>query len=99
LARLRRWPAQMVDAAVVGDAVEPRAQDDRAVVGAQRRVGAQEHVLEGVLGVRARPGQHLPRVREQALAVAVMNDAERLLAARAKQSHELVVRPQAKQWR
>ena len=44
----------MVDAAVVRDAVEPRAHVDRAVVAAQRAERAHEHVLQHVLGVLAR---------------------------------------------
>ena len=46
LGRHRGRPAQLVDAAVVRDAVEPGAQRDRAVVGAQAAVRAQEDVLQ-----------------------------------------------------
>ena len=42
--------AQLVEAAVVGDPVQPRAQRHRAAVGAQRAVGADQDVLDDVLG-------------------------------------------------
>ena len=98
--RRRHRAPQVVDAAVVGDAVEPRAQVHVAVVGAQRAVGAHEDVLQHVLGVLARAGaQHLAHVGEQPLAVAVVDDAERLLAAGAEQRQQLLVRAQAQQRR
>ena len=91
-------PAQLVDAAVVGDAVEPGAHVHRAVVGAQGAVGAHEHVLQHVLGVLARAGrEHLAHVGEQPLAVAVVDDAERLVVAGAEQRDELLVGAQAQQ--
>ena len=78
----RHRPAQVVDAAVVGDAVQPRAHVHRARVGAQRAVGAHEHVLQHVLGVLTRAGaQHLAHVGEQALAVAVVDHPERVVVA------------------
>ena len=92
--------AQVVDAAVVGDAVQPGAQVDVALVGAQRAVGADEDVLQHVLGVLARAGaQHLAHVGEQPLAVAVVDDAERLVAAGAEQREQLLVGAQAQQRR
>ena len=91
-------PAQVVDAAVVGDAVEPRAHVDLALVGAQRAVGAHEDVLQHVLGVLARvPREHLAHVGEQALAVAVVEHAERLVGAGAEQGDELLVGAQAQE--
>jgi hypothetical protein len=56
----RTGPPELVDAAVVGDPVEPRPQRELAAVGAQARVRADEDVLERILGVLRRPGQHLP---------------------------------------
>ena len=53
LGRRRRRPAQLVDAAVVRDAVQPGPERELAVVGPQARVGAHEDVLERVLGVLA----------------------------------------------
>ena len=85
-------PAQVVDAAVVRDAVEPRAHVDRAAVAAQRAERAHEHVLQHVLGVLARvAGEHLAHVGEQALAVAVVQHAERLVGAGAEEGDELLV--------
>ena len=81
------------------DAVEPRAQRHLAVVGAQRAVGAHEDVLQRVLGVLARAGQHLAHVGEQPLAVAVVDDAERLVVAGAEQRHQLLVGAQPQQRR
>ena len=70
-----------------------------AFVGAQRPVGTHEHVLQYVFGVLARSApQHLAHVREQALAIAVMDHAERLVVARAEQGQELVVGAHAQQW-
>ena len=88
----RRRAAQVVDAAVVRDAVQPGAQVHLAPVGAQRPVGAHEHVLHDVLGVLARAGgEHLAHVREQPLPVAVVDRAERLLAAGAEERQQLLV--------
>jgi hypothetical protein len=53
LGRRGHRPAQVVDAAVVRDAVQPGPQRHRAVVVAQRAIGAQEDVLQDVLGIRA----------------------------------------------
>ena len=53
--------AQVVDAAVVGDAVEPGAHVDRALVGAQRPERAHEDVLQHVLGVLARGAESIWR--------------------------------------
>ena len=90
--------AQVVDAAVVGDAVEPRAHVHLAVVGAQRAVGADEHVLQHVLGVLARAGaQHLAHVGEQPLAIAVVDRPERVVAAAPEQREQLLVRAQPQQ--
>ena len=61
------------------------------VVVAQRAVGAQEDVLQDVLGVRARAAQHLARVGEQALAVAVVDGPERVVVAHPEERDELVV--------
>ena len=87
----------MVDAAVVRDAVQPCAQRHRPVVVAQRPIGAQEDVLQDVLGVRARAAQHLARIGEQALAVAVVDGPEGIVVAHPEERHELVVAAQAQQ--
>ena len=92
--------AQVVDAAVVGDAVEPGAHVDRPRVGPQRPERAHEDVLQHVLGVLARPRrEHLADVGEQPLAVAVVEDVERLVRAGPEQREQLVVRPQSQQWK
>jgi len=84
----------------VRDAVEPRADVDLALVVAQRAERAHEHVLEHVLRVLARvAGEHLAHVGEQPLAVAVVQDAERLVGPGAEERHELVVGAEPEQWR
>src|SRR5436190_5294131 len=84
-------PAQLVDAAVVRDLVEPRAKRHRAVVGPQRPVGAQEDVLHRILGVRARSGQHLARISEQTVAVALVDDLGRVLVALPEERYKLLI--------
>ena len=95
----RGGAAQLVDAPVVRDAVQPRAQGEVAPVGPQARVGAHEDLLDGVLGVGGARGEHLTRVGEHPRAVAVVDDPEGILAAGAEQGHELVVGTQAQQRR
>ena len=90
--------AHVVDAAVVGDAVEPRPHGDLAVAGAQGAVGAQEDVLHDVLGLGV-PAQHVAHVGEQALVVAVVEHAERVLAAGAEEREQLLVGAQPQQRR
>ena len=98
--RRRHRAPHVVDAAVVGDAVEPRAQVHVARVGPQRPVRAHEDVLQHVLGVLARRrAQHLTDVGEQPLAVAVVDDAEGLLATGPEEREQLLVRTQAEQRR
>ena len=97
LEHLRRGgqrPPELVYAAVVGHAVQPGSQRQIAVAGPKAGVGADEHLLEGVLGVLA-ARQHLPRVGEQPLVVAVVDRAERLVVAGPEQRHELLIRAQA----
>ena len=95
LARRRHGAAKMVDAAVVGDAVEPGADVDVALVAPQRAERADEDVLQDVLGVLARvAGQHLPHVGEQALAVALIERAECLVRPGTEQGDQLLVRAQ-----
>ena len=91
-------PAELVDAPVVGDAVEPGAQGHRPVVGAQRAVGAHEDVLQGVLGLDRRTGEHPARIGEQPGPVAIVDDAECVLVAETEQRHELVVGPEPQEY-
>jgi hypothetical protein len=93
----RDRPAQLVDAAVVGDAVQPRAERQLPVIGPQTRVRADEHVLECVLGIRPRAGEHLPRVGEQPLPVTVVDRPERLIVAVPEQLDQLLVGTQPQQ--
>ena len=60
----------MVEAAVAGDPVEPRAQVDLALVGEHRSVGVDEDLLQDVFGVLG-GAEHLPAEAEQAALVAV----------------------------
>src|SRR5207302_1311350 len=76
LARDRVRAPDLVDTAVVRDAVQPRPQRDRPAVGPQRHVGADEHVLEDVLRLATRGAEHLPGIGQQAYAVAVVYDPE-----------------------
>jgi hypothetical protein len=99
LGRGARRAAKLIDAAVVCDAVQPRPQCELAVVGAQAGVGTNEYLLQRILGVLGRAGEHLARVREQSLAVPIMDDPERLLVPRAKQRYELLVRTKAQKRR
>jgi hypothetical protein len=55
----------VVEAAVAGDPVEPRARVDRPLVGEHRRVRLDEDLLEHVLGVLGR-AQHVAAERQQA---------------------------------
>ena len=92
--------AEEVHAAVVRHPVQPGPQVHGALVGAQRAVGADEHVLENVLGVLPRASaQHLAHVREQPLAVAIVDRVERLVAAGPEQSQQLLIGAKAQQRR
>jgi hypothetical protein len=100
LDQFRRWrgrPAQLVDAAVVGDPVQPRAQGELAIVGPQSRVCAHEHVLEGILGILVGARQHLAGVGEEPGAVAVVDHPEGVVVALPEQRHKLLVRSQSEQ--
>ncbi len=97
VARFGRELAQQVDAAVVGDEVQPRAQRHGALAGAQRAVGAHEHVLGDVLGILARAAEHLQRVGVQVRVVAVVDRPEGIVVARAEARDELFVRAQPHQ--
>ena len=72
--------AQVVEAAVAGDPVEPGPRVDRPVVGEHRVVGGDEHLLEHVLGVLRRADQ-VPAEGQQARLVAVEEDLEGALVA------------------
>jgi hypothetical protein len=82
----------------VCNAVEPGPKGDVAVIGAEPRVSLHEDVLKRVFCVVPRAG-HLPCVGKQALAIAVVDDPERLVVPSPEQRHQLLVGPQAKQRR
>jgi hypothetical protein len=86
---------KLIDATVVGDPIEPGAEAQLPVRCAEPLVRADEHVLQRVLGILPRTGQHLARICEQPLLVTVVDDAEGLLVAVTEQRHELLVRAQA----
>jgi hypothetical protein len=87
----------VVDAAVVRHAVQPGAQRHGAIVVAQSAVGAQEDVLQHILGVGPRAAEHLARVGEQPRAIAVVDRAERLVVAHPEEGHQLVVGAETKE--
>jgi len=97
LARQGHRPADLIDAVVVRDPVEPGAEHDRAVVATQRARRAHEHLLQRVLGVGVRPAQHLPGVREEDRAVPVVDRDEGFLVALPEQGDELVVGAESQQ--
>jgi hypothetical protein len=87
----------VVDAAVVRDPVQPGTQRHGPVVVAQGTVGAQEDVLQDVLGIRAGGAEHLARVGQQALAIAVVDRPERVVVAHPEERYQLIVGPQSQQ--
>jgi cytochrome c-type biogenesis protein len=93
----RTRPALLVHAAVMRDPVQPGAECEVASIRAQPPVGANEDLLDGVLGVGRAGGEHLPRIGEHARAVAVVDDAERVLVTGPEQGHELLVGAQPQQ--
>ena len=94
----RRGAPEFVDAAVVGHPVEPGPQRKLAAVSAQAGVGPHEDVLQRVLGVLAMR-QHLARVGEQPLPVAVVNHPEGVVVAGPEHCDELLVGAEAKKRR
>ncbi len=83
--------AQMVQAAVARDAVEPGPDVDRPLVGEHRVVGGGQHILQHVLGVLAR-AEHVPAEGEQAAVVAADEHLEGVLVAAADRGDEPLVR-------
>ena len=90
--------AQVVEAAVAGDPVEPGARVDRPLVGKQRVVGGGEDLLEHVLGVLL-GAEHVPAEGEQPRLVALHERLEGAVVAAADERHELLVALQPKQGR
>ena len=94
--RDRHRPADLIDAAVVGDAIQPCAEGEIAVARPQPVVRLEEHVLERVLGVLPRRRQHLAGVGEQPGPVAVVDDPEGLVVPGTEERYELIVRAESK---
>ena len=90
--------AQVVEAAVAGDPVEPGAQVDLALVGEHRPVGVDEDLLQHVLGVLG-GAQHLAAEAEQAALVAVDDRLEGAGVAAARHRDQLLVALQLEQGR
>lgn len=72
--------AQLIEAAVPCDPVQPGTQADRAVVGKDRFVCRYEHVLQDVLGGVTRPEQVVAEP-DQARPIAVHQRFERSMIA------------------
>ena len=90
--------AQVVEAAVAGDPVEPGAQVDLALVAQHRFVGVDEDLLQHVLGVLG-GAEHLPAEAEQATLVAVDDRLEGAGVAAARHRDQLRVALQLEQGR
>jgi hypothetical protein len=91
LGRRRCRPAQLVDAAVVGHPIQPGSQRQLAIVRAQAGICTHEDVLQSILGILPGAGKHLLRVREQPLAVTVVDDPEGIIVTSAKEGYKLLV--------
>nr|WP_228430995.1 hypothetical protein [Baekduia soli] len=94
----RRLLAQVVQAAVARDAVQPRPHVDRAVVGEHRVEGGGEDLLQHVLGVLA-GAEHVPAEREQAGLVAADERLVGRLVAAPGQGDQALVALQAQERR
>ena len=91
-------PAQVVEAAVAGDPIEPRPDVDRAVVVEDRVERGGEDLLEHVLGVLAGPEQ-MPAERQQAGVIARDQDLKGGRAPAPDQRHQTFVGLQPQQRR
>ncbi len=91
-------PAQVVEAPVAGDPVQPGPHVDRAVVVEDRVEGRGEDLLQDVLGVLARAEQ-VPAEGEQARVVARDEHFEGGRAAAPDQRDEALIGLQPQEWR
>ena len=80
--------AQLVDAGVVDEPQQPGARLERHDTGAQRRVHAQEDVLQDVLGIVTRGVQQPCRLAAQDGTVAFIHHRERLFVTRGEAREE-----------
>jgi hypothetical protein len=92
------WAAEMVQAAVAGDPVEPGARVDRAVVGADGIEGGGEHLLKHVLGVLL-GAEHVAAEGEQAGLVALDQRLESAVVTAPDQRDEPLVALQPEEGR
>jgi hypothetical protein len=83
-------PAELVDARVLGDLVDPRLERDRPVGVAHPPQGRHEDVLGDVLGAGVVVDHALDVARDPAV-VAPVQALERTVVARTDARHELVV--------
>jgi 2-polyprenyl-3-methyl-5-hydroxy-6-metoxy-1,4-benzoquinol methylase len=94
LDRLAGAPApepQLVDARVLDEPQQPRAQCDRRDAAAQRPVDAQEDVLQDVVGIDPRAVEQPRGMAAQRRPVALEEDRQRLLVAGAEAGEEVAV--------
>ena len=82
--------AEMVEAAVASDPVEPGPDVDLTPVGEDRVEGGREDLLQNILGVLAR-AEHVAAKREQADLVATDERLEGLVLATADQCDEALI--------
>jgi hypothetical protein len=91
-------PAQVVEAAIASDPVEPRARVDRAIVRQHRVVGGGECLLQDILGILLR-AEHVPAEREQPRVVAGHQRFEGRGVAATDQRDQSLVRLESEQRR
>ena len=89
-------PAQVVEAAVAGDPVQPRSDVDRAIVGQDRVEGGRHHLLHHVLCVLA-ASEQMPAEGEQPHLVARQQHLERGHVALAQISDQPLIRLEPQQ--
>jgi hypothetical protein len=88
----------MVEAAVAGDPVEPRAHVELAVVCPHRVVGGSEHLLEDIFRVLLR-AEHVATEREQARAIALEEELKGAVVPASNERDQALVRLESEQWR
>ncbi len=96
LRRRRRRPAKLVDAAIVSHPEQPGPKRELLVGGPQPGIGANEDILEGVLGVLA-AREHLAGIREQTLVIALVDRPECLVVPGPEQRHQLLIGAEAQE--
>ncbi len=92
----RLHAAQVVEAAVARDPIEPRAHVDLALVREDRVEGSREDLLQHVLGILAR-AEHVPAEGVQARLVARDERFERSVVAATHERDQAFVRLETEQ--